>query len=93
MTTENALKKIAKAGLTYESEKTWDGEQYWVRNGGYTFEFYSIPDWQDESKMVVDNLCIVNSKALAADTNQMNGNCYNSFYPNFSQAMRSFTGK
>ena len=93
MTLINALKKLAKAELTVESSKTWDGEQHWIKNGGHTLSFYSLPDWQDESKIVVDNFCITNSRALELDKNMMNGNCYNCFYDNFTQALRSFTGK
>ena len=95
MTLTNALKKLAKAGLTIESTKTWDGESHIVKYGGQTLAFYSLPDWQDETKIVIDLINITDSERLAADTNMMNGNCYTTYYDNFTQAIKSFvpTGK
>jgi len=90
MKLSSAIKKIEKAGLKLESK---DNYLFWVKNGNYTFEFFAVKDWQDETKMIVQNFCIVLSAAKANDKNPFNSNCYNIFYDNFTKALRSLLNK
>ena len=87
MKLSSAIKKIEKAGLKVESKENL----YWVKNGDYTFEFFAVKDWKDETNIIVRNFCLVLSAAKARDP--YNSNCYNIFYSSFTKGLNSLQNK